>query len=444
MHGSVQRCADGLVDVNRWRILIVDDDATIAEQTAESLRMTAVSTGGDLAEVDSETSFDRALELLRQRHFDLLVLDVRDQSRTGQPQVGPDATGTEVTDADLGLRVFKQVRESRFVPIVFFTALPQLVRGEDIAGTPFVAVVSKNAEDGMGDLRASVRAVFDSTLPAIHRALLDHVDQIVREFMAEFVQRHWADLSSPSRKGDLAHLLLRRLALSLGEGGEVLSERLAGESVDLTPDSVHPMRYYIVPPVGSWTTGDLITGPRIVPAAVPSPTNPSPPNQDSMTAPASPATSGTTSTWYVVLTPACDLVEAHLKAEYVVLVECVPLIDTPECKTFLDSRPSPGEEPSSQAKSAERRLRRLMQNDPEGRPKDRNFYLPAAWAVPNLVVDFQRVVYVPYGELTQYERVATLDSPYAEAIVAKFGRYLGRLGTPDLDIDVPLNRLRQS
>ena len=70
----------------RWHILIVDDNPVIAEQTADLLGSDAESSGELVVEADFETSFDRALVLLEQQHYDLLVLDVRDQSRTGEPQ----------------------------------------------------------------------------------------------------------------------------------------------------------------------------------------------------------------------------------------------------------------------------------------------------------------------------------------------------------------------
>ena len=40
------------------------------------------------------------------------------------------------------------------------------------------------------------------------------------------------------------------------------------------------------------------------------------------------------------------------------------------------------------------------------------------------------------------ERLASLDSPFAEGLLARFSRYFGRLGTPDLDVTVLLQRLQ--
>lgn len=46
--------------------------------------------------------------------------------------------------------------------------------------------------------------------------------------------------------------------------------------------------------------------------------------------------------------------------------------------------------------------------------------------------------------MTTLERLASLDSPFAEALLARFARYFGRLGTPDLDLEVILNKLRSA
>jgi len=435
--------------MSSWRILIVDDDAQAAQQTAELLRSAAIWEEGDTVEIEPESSFTKALELLELFDYDLLILDVRDQASaetiTYETSDHSDATdeGSDVTDSDLGIKVYEEVRRRRFLPIVFFTALPNLV--QDLETPPFVSVVSKYASSE--ELHDRVREVFASDLPAIHRALLGHVDEIVRAFMADFVQPHWQALASPSAKGDLAHLLLRRLALSLAEGGDVLAERLATvPGVELATDQVHPMRYYLIPPVTSISTGDLFQGPQLKVA----PKTKVKQDDDQSAGPQLEAEKGDTANtpaasaqaWYVLLTPACDL--AHEKAEFVVLVECVPLESTPEYTEWASFQSRANEGAVTKAhRVAERRLTKLLKNRPEDRQEDRNFYLPGAWTVPNLLVDFQRVVSIPPEKLlSTYERVATLDSPYAEALVERFGRYLGRLGTPDLNISIPLERLR--
>ena len=58
------------------------------------------------------------------------------------------------------------------------------------------------------------------------------------------------------------------------------------------------------------------------------------------------------------------------------------------------------------------------------------------------MVDFQQLVTLPREQMDGLERLASLDSPFAEALLARFARYFGRLGTPDLDLEVLVARLR--
>jgi len=403
-----------------WRLLVVDDEEAIAEQTKELLDNSLSEEFGEAPEIVVETSFASALTRLADGRYDLLVLDVRDQSaEDGEP------------DPDTGVVAFEQIRERQFVPVVFYTALPSRV--ENLESRPFVGVVSKVDDDSITALRRAVAEAFRSWLPAINRGLQEHVERVTRDFMIDFVEQHWTDLQPESRLGDVAHLLLRRLALSLAEGGHVLAAALGDANVELSPSTVHPMRFYVIPPVAEYMTGDVLLGPRIVPVATPS--------EAADTAKQGPAEP----VWYVVLTPACDLVGSRVKAEFVVLAECLSLDAFPEVQDWRDAvtKLNPNDATSTKAiQNAENRLRRLLRNNGEGRQADRFHYLPSAWDVPDLLVDLQRVVHVRHSDLERYDRKATLDSPYAESLVAQFGRYIGRLGTPDLDTDVIVTKLR--
>jgi hypothetical protein len=83
-----------------------------------------------------------------------------------------------------------------------------------------------------------------------------------------------------------------------------------------------------------------------------------------------------------------------------------------------------------------------LRNNRQGGQTERFYFLPGALALSDLVVDFQQLVTLSRTQITTLERLASLDSPFAEALLARFGRYFGRLGTPDLDLEVILNRLR--
>ena len=103
-----------------WRLLLVDDELEVGETMSDLLESSRTSKSGNRPiRVTFEQSFDAALDLLRTRHFDILVLDIRNQS------LGSSANEAEAP-TEAGIEVFENIRQRRFIPIVFYTALPRL------------------------------------------------------------------------------------------------------------------------------------------------------------------------------------------------------------------------------------------------------------------------------------------------------------------------------
>jgi CheY-like chemotaxis protein len=402
----------------RWRVLVVDDNAEIRAVIKQWLDGEPVAADGSTCIVDEEENLSAAIERLEGTQYDLVILDIRDD--TLAEEVSPeDLHGDEATPADVGVEIAKEIRARRFAPIIFWSAVSQYA-GEP--NEPFVTVLSKTGDPEM--LIDAVKRVFRSGLPAVHRALLNHVETVTRDFMAGFVEKNWPAMESAERKGDMAHLLSRRLGASLAGGGDVLAQSLQDEpAVDVGPTStVHPMRYYIVPPVDDRFAGEILFGPRLLP---PLGGDPSP----------------SAECWYVVLTPSCDL--AQSKAEFVVVAECMPFERCAEYEKHLAAKAKADAEgqPYTMSGSVRDGLLKVVKNTRSGRAADRDFFLPAAWDIPALLVDFQRSAHLPFADLDKYERRGQLDAPYAEALVAKGIRYLGRIGTPDLDFDALVDGL---
>ena len=65
----------------------------------------------------------------------------------------------------------------------------------------------------------------------------------------------------------------------------------------------------------------------------------------------------------------------------------------------------------------------------------------AEFSQDDLKVDFQELVTITPEAFEQLKVIASLDSPFAEALLARFSRYVGRLGTPDIDRTLVLSRL---
>ena len=129
--------------------------------------------------------------------------------------------------------------------------------------------------------------------------------------------------------------------------------------------------------------------------------------------------------WWLVLTPSCDL--ANRKAEHVLLAPALPFEDHPDVKAWRLNRSNKRREKVSE----------LVRQATDGQ-RDRWIFLPGALDVPDLIVDLQQLRAFPRTSLDGLKTIASLDSPFAEAAVNRFGRYFGRVGTPDLDAEALL------
>ncbi len=379
-----------------WRILVVDDELDVGETISALLESYTPLSDARPITTRFEKSFDNAVDLLANEIFDILVLDIRGES---------SVTPTE----EAGIEVFNEIRRRRFIPIVFYTALPDVSVG--ISNAPFVQTVSKIAEEPFADLRVAIENIISSGLPNLLRSISSHLDEVERVFMADFVENNWPSLVE--RPEDLSYLLSRRLSVSFDEGAEGLAQELGLVELTTRADVVHPTRYYVQPPHSNSRMGDILAAP-------------------SSTEENAAKSVDADERLYVVLTPSCDLVlrSGKMKARMVVLAECLSLVGFKEYQDWKSARSS----------GNEKRLRKLLTSRPKGQ-EDRYFYLPAAWNVPDIVVDLQSVTSIPCDELESYRKIASLDSPFAEALSYQFNRYMGRVGTPDLDIDGVLNRL---
>lgn len=380
-------------DSTTWRVLAVDDEPEMLQLIKEVVEDGEAIVDGDQQVADTVLNFSEALNRLEVSRYDVLILDVREGSYA-----------LNNVEEEAGTRVLEQLRRTRFLPIIFYTGLPNLVR--KLENPPLIQVVVKgpNTEE----LFEAIRSVFESGLPSINRAIVRHVEAVQRDYMWEFVADNWKSLLSESDHTAVAYLLARRLAASLsGAGVGQLAEELGAPSQAAAGDDlIHPMQYYIMPPLGNrpMMTGDIYQG-KI----------------------------GTREGWWVVVTPSCDLLQG--KADRVVLAACHLLANQ---KELLDWR-------SEESNTRKDRLIALLKDNRQSSQRDRYLYLPGALSLPDLIVDFQDLMPLEREELgsLQLQRCATLDSPFAEALTSQFSRLFGRIGTPDLDVEAILVRLRE-
>ncbi|MGA9097959.1 MAG: response regulator [Methanotrichaceae archaeon] len=382
---------------DNWQILFVDDEPDVCTQIDEGLNGEVIGDPERTLRVKTCTDFNKALEILETHRFDLIILDVR---------LG-DHSVVDVED-EAGIQALDAIKQRRFMPVIFYTNLPKHVQHLETPDVALIRVVEKT--DGIPALMDMINQVISTSIPDINRALIRHVESVQRDYMWTFLPKHWDLIKSISDRTTLAYLLSRRLAISLPGPNITKFSCELGES---SPKGhakagkfIHPMLFYIMPPVIEKPLAGDIYSEKI---------------------------DGRTEFW-VLLTPSCDIVQE--KAEFALMAHCNLLTEQNE---FLEWK-------ESNSNNKRKILEDLIKNNRKTGQSERYHFLPGALDIPDLIVDFQKTRIIEPRILADntgtLKRRASLDSPFAEALVARFSRYFGRLGTPDLDLELILGRLR--
>jgi CheY-like chemotaxis protein len=371
-----------------WRVVYVEDEAKYREQVKEYLEGASFPYGP--LSVLPVASFAEARGLLADRKVDLLILDVFDA-----PIESHD---------DAGLKLLELWKETGFAPVVLYTALPKDALD---AAAPFVHIVGKDA--GVAELLAAIGRLFDGRVPQTHRAIAEHIEGSLRKYMWNFVSANWEHFEHLTTQPEFLRLLLARLASELGNNLQPVLERAYGAShKDPAPHAVHPAAYYIKPPVGTDALmGDL----RIVENQL-----------------------------MFVLWPSCDMVmrDKVCKVDSVLCARTIKLQDTDEFRAWNTALTEKSEEKKKKAKKS---LDRLFRNQRLDVQSERYHFLPKVWDISAVLVDFADLHHVPVKDLLAAKCLATVASPFAESVSARFLRYIARIGTPDLDMDIVIESL---
>lgn len=362
------------------RVLIVDDEPDIAEELQKLLTRKLKDLG--TVYIETENDFTEAERRLEHEQFDLVILDVKD-----------GGSGLADTDADeRGRDMYKRVAQRCWVPVIFCTGFPQRV--ESLKRPPLVNVVTKNH---LQDLTEAVRQALQSGVPSLTRRLGDLTDRFMRTFLRDTIAPNWQSMAESDQQ-EVALVLVNQLAAWLKENAiRELDSLIAAAGVGSTVGDASAARVYLKPPVTRHVTAaDILLDPE--------------------------------QNYWLVLTPACDLYEdpnttkagggRTAKAEFVRMARA---------HILHTSRPVVEWQEKGGSKQ---RVSDLFRTD-----NNRYRVLPQYLDIPDLLVDFEDVQSAPLDIARGWKRVATLDSPFAEALLTGHSRAVGRIGTPDINFE---------
>ena len=274
--------------------------------------------------------------------------------------------------------------------------------------TPLIKVLENT--EGLPKVLSIVKEILSTRIPLVNRALLQHVKEVQRDYMWNFVSVNWEKLGDTPDRTALAYLLARRLAKSLDSPGiQHLAEKLGDTSGTwCSEDNVHPMMYYIIPPMSTKPMlGDIIRE-----------------QIDDQVR------------YMILLTPSCDIYKG--KADWMLFARCLQLSEEQEYIEFVKS---------PEDKKVKADFVSLLKDNRQCKQPERFKILPGAIDLPDMVVDFQQLEAITRDEFVsrakegKLECIASLDSPYAESLIARFTRYYSRLGVPDLNIELIKKKL---
>jgi CheY-like chemotaxis protein len=372
-----------------WQVLVVEDNDQARADIVE--HFTNYELAGRRLNIEEVSEFDVAIERVRQKSVDLIILDVFFGITLNS--ASPD-----------GLKVLAALRESGFVCTVLYTAHPERVESEASA---FVRLVGKDV-NSLDLLTKVIVELFELRIPHIYRALVSHVDDTLRRYMWEFVDKNWSDLRDIAGTPEFLRLVLLRLGATLSaEGVDKIAVSVFGNASGAVSASgkVHPAEFYILPPLTP-------ENPQVGDIRVES--------------------SEGQQSFIIVLWPSCDMVNSPTQAAKVKEILCaVPVrFDSEEIVKKWRANPS---------ETKKKEMLRLMSNS-----HDKFHFLPGFCGVPDLIVDFRQLRVFDLALVRDMKCIATLASPYAESLASRFVRYLGRLGTPDLDHELVIKGLERT
>ena len=315
--------------------------------------------------------FGDAMPKLSQSDFDIIILDLY----KGDPR--------DTNEDRPGEKVLEEIKKQCFIPVIFFTGLTNRV---DYLKSDIIRVVSK--ADNFDNLKIEIEKTIDSRLIFIRNKLDSYIRNSMKEYFWDFVHKDWNLISEIKDEVSLSYLLIRRLGNSLSRRQII---KLLEDDPKISSDKIHPMEFYVYPSVSKdFETGDLL---RL---------------------------SGET---FVILTPTCDFVcrKGQMDAKNALIARCSLLRDHEKLKKYKENQSST---------EANNGLISLLRGGDK-----RFFFIPGTFFIEDSLIDFQDVKAVPCEELSSYNKIATLDDPFAQSMLAHFVRYYNRVGHQDLDFE---------
>ena len=363
------------------QVLLVEDDEESRNQLVEDLPDIFGEFGVE-AKIHPCGDFDEAKQRVADPvlRYDMVVSDTyKGNAQNRDAQV---------------LDLIEMYRGSKFCPLVVFSSS---VKPEAIGDSAFVEWADKGVK---GNLEEAIGRVVGTGIPQLARSLHDELDRAAGSFLWGFLEEKWNALNRPNpiSAAVLERIVRRRAAIQIGD--------LNPEQVDAGLETRDASEYYIYPAFEQrpFNLGDVLRS------------------------------KADENDWRVILTPHCHLFQQpnqdEPRAKHILVVRTVG----PEEALGQKLANARQADQQTQTKKLESWSRSPAQTG--ARPEDRHWYLPGFLDLPHAFCDFLLVESVPFQKVKDdFEKIATLSTPYAEALQASFTAYYSSVGLPTINVD---------
>ncbi len=294
------------------------------------------------------------------------------------------------------MQMVNDYRGTRFCPMVVYSSG---VQPPELEETAFVIWADKGKPR---DIERAIKQLIETNIPQLARKLHDELERSAGSYLWEFLEKKWDYLTSTEKVDAivLERLIRRRAALQIG--------RLNPDAeMPVELDFIEGMEFYLYPP----TSKDKRLGSIIK--------------------------NKSDESFRVILTPHCHLTvqqnETYPRADYVLTIKAFSAIDIiDKAHTNHD-----GTKRNPWSGKKNDKLRRRIQSpaDAMGKPSGRYWFMPSFLdIIPDMYCDYLQLDSILYTDLDQeFDHIATIDTPFAEALQSCFTRFYSAVGIPSLE-----------
>lgn len=358
-------------------VLLVEDDEQFLEQFKRDLPDLFVRRDISV-NIDGKSTFEDGLEAIRNPHirYDLIISDTY--------------RGAQKNHDTAVLEMVHEYKNGKFTPIVVFSSgqCPS-----DLEISAFVSWADKGKDL---DVERAINEILDIGLPQLARTLHDDLDKAAGSFLWDFLEKNWDELKPNIDKEQLERIIRRRAALTI-------SDLMPGSDTHMAVPNRYGLEYYIYPSLDHnyYNLGDIIRN------------------------------KNTPTDFRVILTPHCYLFtqpgQERPRADHVLTVKTI----TAENVLGDKINNAKQDKQDKQHKKLKKWAKSPAQTDRH--PEGRHWYLPKFLEIPHLFCDFLQLESIEYASLIEnYDSLATLTPPYAEALQECFSSFYGSVGIPEI------------